>query len=140
MCHFSRVCMFVRSICAQFFLSVAFHFSLWKRKKRLNGFDGMVKNGYQQKWQIENGKGNWLPVHDCSIYLKNVFQSFLVYHVFEGVKMFQPSHATQAHTHTLDVRTYLIFLFCTREAVCAFLSFSHMRDALIDHSNGHITS
>lgn len=68
-------------------------------------------------------------MHDCSIYLKNVFQSFLVYHVFEGVKMFQRTHT---HTHIKcmhlfnfsfwargTVRFYHYFLIC---AGCSYLT------------------
>lgn len=110
-----------------FFCCFSF-FTLAVEKKRLNASMEWSKRKHQRRknWQIQNEKGNWLPVHDCSIYLKNVFQSFLVYHVFEGVKMFQ-----HTHTHTSNVCTYLIFLFEHAELCVFIIIFSYVRDVLI---------
>lgn len=64
-------------------------------------------------------------MHDCSIYLKNVFQSFLVYHVFEGVKMFPHTHIKCMHLFNFSfwargtVRFYHYFLIC---AGCSYLT------------------
>lgn len=91
MCHFSRVCYI--TVWAEKFFSFIFQTG----KKRLNA--SMVESERQHTHthtsnteMANREKGNWLPVHDCSIYLKNVFQSFSVHHVFGVRILLESSH------------------------------------------------